>query len=93
MALILGVWRPAKIVCRAHATCEDFHVQRQRSLIMASSLPGVAPLFPAGREPLPPGLTEEDREVIKQQKYYQDLITEAPHSCVGKGVISTGAGA
>lgn len=69
------------------------HPVVKRSLTMASTLPGVAPLFPAGREPLPPGLTEEDREVIKQQKYYQDMITEAPHSCLGKGVISMGAGA
>lgn len=79
-----ATWREA---LRAYASVV------KRSPAMTSTLPGVAPLFPAGKEPLPPGLTEEDREVIQQQKRYQDLITEAPHSCVGKGVLSTGAGA
>ncbi|KAA1470392.1 Tim17-domain-containing protein [Dentipellis sp. KUC8613] len=51
-------------------------------------LPLVAPLFPAGKEPLPPGMTEEDRENMMQMKKYQDLMTMGMESCVAKTAIA-----
>ncbi|CAL1711387.1 unnamed protein product [Somion occarium] len=39
------------------------------------SMPLVPPLFPAGKEPLPPGFTEEDRQNMQQAKKYQDYMT------------------
>ncbi|KAH9018746.1 Tim17-domain-containing protein [Lactarius hengduanensis] len=44
------------------------------------SLPLVAPLFPAGKEPLPPGMTEEDRPNLLQAKKYQGYMTAAMES-------------
>ncbi|KAI0315171.1 Tim17/Tim22/Tim23/Pmp24 family-domain-containing protein [Amylostereum chailletii] len=54
-------------------------------------LPLVAPVFPAGREPLPPGFTEEDRVQMLQTKKYQDYMTAGMESCVAKTAIA-GAG-
>ena len=51
-------------------------------------LPLVAPLFPAGKEPLPPGLTEEDRAQILQAKKYQAWMTSGMESCAAKTVIA-----
>jgi mitochondrial import inner membrane translocase subunit TIM22 len=55
--------------------------------------PLLAPLFPAGKEPLPPGMTEEDRANMMQIKKYQDYMTAGMESCVGKttmaGVLGT----
>lgn len=55
---------------------------------MAARLPLVAPLFPAGKEPLPPGLTEEDREQFSQAQKYQTWMTSGMESCVAKTVIA-----
>ncbi|KAI9062411.1 mitochondrial import inner membrane translocase subunit TIM22 [Trametes sanguinea] len=56
------------------------------------SLPLVAPVFPAGREPLPPGVTEEEREAYQQAKKYQNYMTVAMESCVAKTGIAGGGG-
>ena len=48
----------------------------------------VAPVFPAGKEPLPPGFTEEDRENMLQAKKYQDYMTMGMESCAAKTVIA-----
>lgn len=53
-----------------------------------SSLPLVAPLFPAGKEPLPPGYTEDDRAQIEQAKKYQGYMTMGMESCVAKTAIA-----
>lgn len=53
-----------------------------------SSLPLVAPLFPAGKEPLPPGYTEDDRAQIEQAKRYQGYMTMGMESCVAKTAIA-----
>ncbi|KAI0079249.1 Tim17-domain-containing protein [Panus rudis PR-1116 ss-1] len=53
-----------------------------------SSIPGVPPIFPAGKEPLPPGFTEEDRAQMLQAKKYQDYMTMGMESCVAKTVIA-----
>ncbi|KAL4080030.1 Tim17/Tim22/Tim23/Pmp24 family-domain-containing protein [Scleroderma yunnanense] len=51
-------------------------------------LPLVAPLYPAGREPLPPGITEENREQFLQAKKYQSWMTTGMESCVAKTVMA-----
>lgn len=53
-----------------------------------TSLPLVAPLFPAGKEPLPPGLTEEDRAQFLQAKKYQTWMSHGMESCAAKTVIA-----
>ena len=50
--------------------------------------PLLAPLFPAGKEPLPPGITEEDRANMMQIKKYQDYMSAGMESCVGKTTIA-----
>lgn len=55
---------------------------------MSFSPPLVAPLFPAGREPLPPGFTEEDRAQLVQAKKYQGLMAMAMESCPVKTAIA-----
>lgn len=55
--------------------------------------PGLlTPLHPAGREPLPPGLTEDDRVAFEQTKMTEKYMTMAMESCVAKSVLSGGAG-
>ncbi|KAI6129274.1 mitochondrial import inner membrane translocase subunit TIM22 [Pisolithus croceorrhizus] len=49
----------------------------------------VAPLYPAGREPLPPGLKEEDREQFMQAKKYQQV--DAKTVMAGVGGLGIGA--
>ena len=53
-----------------------------------TSLPLVAPLFPAGKEPLPPGITEEDRAQFLQAKKYQTWMSSGMESCAAKTVIA-----
>ncbi|KAI0741114.1 Tim17-domain-containing protein [Earliella scabrosa] len=55
------------------------------------NIPLVAPVFPAGKEPLPPGITDEEREAYLQAKKYERLMTMGMESCVAKTVIA-GAG-
>ena len=49
--------------------------------------PGV-PLYPLGQEPLPPGMTEDDRPQLEQAKKYQDYMTMGMESCAAKTVIA-----
>ena len=58
------------------------------SIARMTSLPLVAPLFPAGKEPLPPGLTEEDRAQFLQAKKYQAWMAAGMESCAAKTVIA-----
>ena len=51
-----------------------------------------APLHPAGREPLPPGLTEADRDAWNQQMNMQKLIQSGMESCGVKTVLAGGGG-
>ena len=53
-----------------------------------SALPLVPPLFPKGKEPLPPGWTEEDRANMMEAKKYQDYMTMGMESCAAKTVIA-----
>lgn len=45
-------------------------------------------MFPAGREPLPPGFTEEDRAQLQQAKKYQGWMAAGMESCAAKTVIA-----
>lgn len=58
-----------------------------------SGLPLVPPLFPAGKEPLPPGFTEDDRQVMLQNKRMQNYMQMGMESCVAKTVMAAGMGA
>lgn len=58
---------------------------------MASN-PLLPPLFPAGKEPLPPGFTEEDRAQMMQAKKTQEWMTFAMESCVAKTIMAGGGG-
>jgi hypothetical protein len=58
---------------------------------MASN-PLLAPIFPAGKEPLPPGFTEEDRAQLMQAKKTQDWMTFAMESCAAKTIMAGGGG-
>ena len=49
-----------------------------------SKPPLVAPIFPTGREPLPPGLTEDDRPALDQQRKFQEYMSMGAESCIFK---------
>lgn len=53
-----------------------------------SKMPMVAPIYLPGQEPLPPGVSEADREQIKQMTKYQNYTSMAMESCVTKAVLS-----
>ena len=54
--------------------------------------PLLVPLFPPGKEPLPPGMTEEDRANMMQVKKYQNYMTAGMESCVGKTTMAAAFG-
>ncbi|KAI0645217.1 mitochondrial import inner membrane translocase subunit TIM22 [Trametes meyenii] len=56
------------------------------------NLPMTAPVFPAGKEPLPPGISDEERDAYLQAKKYQDYMTSGMESCVTKTIIAGGGG-
>lgn len=51
-------------------------------------LPGRVPIWAAGKEPLPPGLTEEDRPYYDQTKRWERYTTMAMESCAAKTTIA-----
>ncbi|WFD36104.1 Mitochondrial import inner membrane translocase subunit tim22 [Malassezia cuniculi] len=51
-------------------------------------LPLVAPMYAAGKEPLPPGVTEDDRKQLNDMLRWQKYGAEAMESCAFKTVIS-----
>ncbi|EAU91612.2 mitochondrial import inner membrane translocase subunit TIM22 [Coprinopsis cinerea okayama7 len=57
-----------------------------------SHLPGKVPIWAPGKEPLPPGWTEEDRPMWNQQKKWERFAGMAMESCVVKTVLAGGAG-
>jgi len=50
--------------------------------------PYQAPVWAPGKEPLPPGFTEEDRAVLIQQLKYQNIMSMVMESCAAKTVIA-----
>ncbi|KAG6850848.1 hypothetical protein H0H93_007466 [Arthromyces matolae] len=59
---------------------------------LGSNYPCAVPIYAPGKEPLPPGLTEDDRAAIEQQKKWEGLAASAMESCPGKTVLAAGAG-
>ena len=59
---------------------------------MSGQFPLLAPLFPAGREPLPPGMPESEREAFNKTKQMEKFMGMAMESCVVKSALSGGAG-
>lgn len=57
-----------------------------------SANPLLAPLFPAGKEPLPPGVSEEEREAYLQGQKYQQYMAMGAESCVAKTILAGGMG-
>ena len=57
-----------------------------------SNLPLVAPIFAKGKEPLPPGWTEEDRANMMEAQKYQNWMQTGMESCAAKTVIAGGGG-
>ncbi|WFD42457.1 Mitochondrial import inner membrane translocase subunit tim22 [Malassezia psittaci] len=55
---------------------------------MAAKMPLVAPMYLPGQEPLPEGMTEADREQIKEMTKYQNYTQLAMESCLTKSVMS-----
>ena len=51
------------------------------------------PIYPLGKEPLPPGLTEDDRPALMQQRKVENWMRMASESCAFKTVLSGGVGA
>ncbi|KAF8070740.1 Tim17/Tim22/Tim23/Pmp24 family-domain-containing protein [Lyophyllum atratum] len=56
------------------------------------SYPGAVPIYASGKEPLPPGFTEEDRAAIQQTKKWERYTGMAMESCAVKTVLAGGAG-
>ncbi|KAH6913930.1 mitochondrial import inner membrane translocase subunit TIM22 [Coprinopsis sp. MPI-PUGE-AT-0042] len=57
-----------------------------------NNLPGRVPIWAAGKEPLPPGWTEEDRPNWDKQKQWERYGAMAMESCAVKTVLAGGAG-
>jgi len=56
------------------------------------AFPGLVPIYPAGQEPLPPGISEDERAQYEQNKKMEKYMTMAMESCVVKSAISGGVG-
>jgi len=59
---------------------------------MANQIPLLAPIYLPGREPLPPGITPDEREAFQQAQRWQKIMTTIPESCPFKVVLTGGAG-
>ncbi|PPQ87472.1 hypothetical protein CVT25_008208 [Psilocybe cyanescens] len=57
-----------------------------------NNLPGRVPIWAAHKEPLPPGLLEEDRPMYEQTKRWEGYMASAMESCPVKTVLAGGAG-
>ncbi|KAH8115413.1 Tim17-domain-containing protein [Phellopilus nigrolimitatus] len=50
--------------------------------------PPVTPVFAAGQEPLPPGMTEADRAQLNEGRKYENYMKNGAESCVAKTVLA-----
>ncbi|KAJ7582578.1 Tim17/Tim22/Tim23/Pmp24 family-domain-containing protein [Mycena floridula] len=57
-----------------------------------SRFPGAMPIPYAGKQPLPPGVTEEERPQYEQMKKWEGYTQMATESCAFKTVLAGGAG-
>ena len=60
---------------------------------MNPNFPGRVPIWAPGKEPLPPGLTEDDRTYYEQSKRWEGYTTMAMESCALKTTMAGGVGA
>jgi hypothetical protein len=84
-------WDLARNGMRTDRVCRTSEPYASRSFM--STLPLVPPLFPAGKEPLPPGFTENDRQVMLQNKRMQNYMQMGMESCLAKTTLAAGMGA
>ena len=76
-----------------HPTHPSNNVRRAGvGLTRSMPWPLVAPIFPAGQEPLPPGMTEDDRAQLEQARKYQNMMSMGMESCVAKTAMAGGGG-
>jgi len=54
--------------------------------------PLATPVFLPGQEPLPPGMTEDDRLAILQARKYENFMKMGIESCVAKTALAGGGG-
>lgn len=57
------------------------------------SFPGLVPLHIPGKEPLPPGVTEEERDAFDKMKKTEKFMSMGAETCAFKTVIAGGGGA
>lgn len=57
------------------------------------TFPGQVPIWAPGREPLPPGFSEEDREQLAQMKKWEGYMAMGGESCITKTVLAGTLGA
>ena len=57
-----------------------------------NNLPCRVPIWAPHKEPLPPGLTEEDRPFYEQNKRWEGYMGSAMESCPVKTTLAGGAG-
>lgn len=57
-----------------------------------NDLPGRVPIWAPGKEPLPPGLTEEERPIYEQSKRWESYTSMAMESCAVKSTLAGGVG-
>ncbi|KAG6861115.1 hypothetical protein C0995_003844 [Termitomyces sp. Mi166 len=57
-----------------------------------SNFPCAVPIYAPGKEPLPPGLTEEDREGLQRMKKWEGYVATFGESCATKTVLMGGGG-
>lgn len=55
-------------------------------------IPARVPIWAPGKEPLPQGLTEEDRPYYEQSKRWEGYTTMAMESCAVKTTMAGGVG-
>ncbi|KIK67549.1 hypothetical protein GYMLUDRAFT_69726 [Collybiopsis luxurians FD-317 M1] len=56
------------------------------------NFPGLVPLHIPGKEPLPPGISEDEREAFEQMKKTEKFMSMGAESCAFKTVIAGGGG-
>lgn len=59
---------------------------------MNPHFPASVPIWAPGKEPLPPGLTEDDRAYYDQTKRWEGYTTMAMESCAAKSALAGGFG-
>jgi hypothetical protein len=59
---------------------------------MVLNIKFLVPLYPAGQEPPPPGISEEELPAWEQQKKMEKYMSLASESCVFKSTLAGGMG-